>query len=73
MNVYICFSNNGESWEDYWYGIDSVHETYEGAVAAIERRGFHEVEALHGRRTWELKQDSWPTCSAWIEEWEVER
>ena len=73
MKVYICFSDNGESWEDYWYGIDSVHETYEGAKEAIERRGFHEVEERHNRRTWELKQGDWSTCSAWIEEWEVSK
>lgn len=71
-SVYICFLDNGESWEDYWYGIDSVHETYEGAKAAIELRGFHEVEERHSRRTWELKQGDWSTCSAWIKKWEVQ-
>lgn len=72
MSVYICFYDNGESWEDYWYGIVSIHETFEGAVAAIELRGFREVGERHGRRTWELKQGDWPTCSAWIEKWEVQ-
>ena len=70
MKVYIVFSDNGESWEDYSYGIDSVHETYGGALTAIERRGFHEVKARHNRRTWELAQGEY-IFSAWVEEWEV--
>ncbi len=71
MKVYICFSDNGETYEDYDYGIDSIHETYEGATSAIERRGFHEVKARHNQRTWELVQNEWATYSAWIEEWKV--